>query len=98
MTTKRKPIWRPARRKISPEAVDAFRRMQRAISDKVRQQHYNRLHDLLGARPWEWPCIEDPNEPCPYEPGTEAARHWKQERDRKPEAFALFAALLEAAK
>jgi len=97
VTTKRKPIRRPARRQITPEAILAFKKMQRAISDDVWWKHHSDLVDALGLPPWEWPAFEDPTEQCPYPAGCVAARDWHQRRAARPHAFELYAELLEAA-
>jgi hypothetical protein len=56
------------------------------------------LHRELRLPPWEWPAYEIPGEPCPYPAGTHAARHWADTRARRPEAFELYRALVEAAR
>jgi hypothetical protein len=91
MTTKRTPIARPQRSRITPVAVAAFVAMEDATTDEERNDAHSALHDALGLKPWEWPAIEHPDSVCPYPAGSAAARHW-------PEAMKLYEALKEAAQ
>jgi len=34
---------------------------------------YCELHDALKAKPWEWSCLEDPEQPNPHPPGSHNA-------------------------
>ena len=97
MATKRTPINRPARRQITPAAVAAFRAMQAATTAEAYWDAHSVLHRELGLKPWHWPAIEHPDDQCPYPAGSTAAAEWQRRRDARPEAFALFEALAEAA-
>jgi hypothetical protein len=97
MVTKRTPINRPARSRITAEAVNAFRRMESASDDDAFWDAHHDLHRALGLRPWQWPAILYPDEVCPYPAGSHAAHHWQTEREGRPEAFELYQALVEAA-
>ena len=82
---------------ISPEAVGAFKRMEAAKTSDEWWAAHSILHDELKLKPWEWPAFEVPGADCPYPAGTHAARYWADTRARRPEAFELYRALLEAA-
>jgi hypothetical protein len=83
---------------ITPEAIEAFRRMEAAPDSEAWGVAHHDLHRALRLPPWEWPAIEYPDEGCPYPAGSHAARHWQECRDRRPEAFELYRALVEAAR
>jgi hypothetical protein len=86
MTTKRTPINREARRQITPGAIEAFQKMEKLrgqckcstgsdrcdACDEWWKQH-SILHGEVGAKPWEWPCFEDPDDTNPYPAGCHAA-------------------------
>ena len=82
---------------ITPAAVEAFKRMEAAKTSDAWWAAHSILHDELQLPPWEWPAFEIPGEHCPYPAGTHAARQWADTRARRPEAFELYRALLEAA-
>jgi hypothetical protein len=86
--------------KITPEAVEAFVAMENAVDDDAWWRWHQVLHRALGltADFPDWPAVEDPRAVCPYPADSFAARGWHQDRERRPEAFARFAALTEAAK
>ncbi|MGE4254823.1 MAG: hypothetical protein AB7E84_06370 [Xanthobacteraceae bacterium] len=67
MPTRRTPINRSPQRRITPEAVAAFRA---GDSDALGR--------ALRLRPWEYPGPLDvtDSEPCPYPPGSTAAVWW----------------------
>ena len=85
MPTKRTPINRSPRAKITPAALEAFRVMQRLErrctckgddSDcpacvQWSQQH-SILHSELGLTPWQWPAYEHPDEAEPLPPADNA--------------------------
>jgi hypothetical protein len=71
--------------------------MQAAETDEDWTEAHGRLHSALGLPPWEWPAIEYPDAVCPYPAGCHAAIEWHKRRKERPHAFALFAALVEAA-
>jgi hypothetical protein len=58
---------------------------------------HNRLHDLLGLFPHEWPAFEYPDAECPYPPDCFAAAQWHKRRAERPAAFALYRELKKAA-
>lgn len=61
MSTKRVPLHREHRRQFTPEALATFSRLRGATyySDEWWSAH-NELHRQLGAKLWEWPCVEPP--------------------------------------
>jgi hypothetical protein len=102
MPTKRTPINRQARQRITPVAVEAFRKMkaarERCVCDDEECEAcdewwtlHQTLHRELSAKPWEFPCIVSPDEPCVFPAGTAGAAYW-------PTAQALYRALDEACK
>lgn len=99
MPTRRTPINRPQRMRFTPEAIAAFRRMQRANHDVTTDEWWaahNALAAALRSKPWEWPVVLVPDEPCPFPANCHAEREWHRRREQRPEAFALFAELTEA--
>ena len=50
----------------------------------------------LGQKPWQWPCVEDPRDECPYPKGSVAAEQWRRDRESHPERFELFEELSRA--
>jgi hypothetical protein len=60
MPSKRTPLHRNLRRRISSVALGAFARMQRleVDSDPWWEAH-GVLHRELQLKPWEWPAYED---------------------------------------
>jgi hypothetical protein len=61
---KRTPIYPPPRGPFSPEAIATFRKMRRLRygSEEWWEMH-NQLYDVwLGARPWFWPIVVDPDD------------------------------------
>lgn len=91
MSTKRTPLARPQRSKITPVAIAAFVAMEDATTDEERNDAHSALHDALNLKPWEWPAIAAPGEACPYPAGSAAAMHW-------PDAVKLYEELTKAAK
>jgi hypothetical protein len=68
MPTKRTPINRATRRRISPKAVAAFK-----AKDEVE------LHRALGLKPWEAsPLDAGPRASCPWPSGTGGFVTWGQ--------------------
>lgn len=63
------------RRRISPQAVELFRRLQATEDNAEWWALHSQLHDELQCLPWEWPCIAAPDEPCPY---PHAQKEWAQ--------------------
>jgi hypothetical protein len=95
--TKRTPIHRSPLPQITPVAVRLFEAMKRCrctcnpdpeVFDDCRGcqkwwRLHNGLHDELGCRPWQWPCVEDPNvpvddpdTPADWQPDLEAQALW----------------------
>ncbi len=71
MTTKRKPLKRNARRRITAEAVEAY-----------RAGDHKRLHRALGLFPWDAsPLDECVMDSCPYHDGMCIARSWETVRE-----------------
>lgn len=86
MVTKRTPIARESRRILTPAIVAVFARLRQLPSDSDEWWTVHReLHDLIGARPWEFPCVEAPDEPNPYPAGCFAAERWERERTERPD-------------
>jgi hypothetical protein len=98
MPTKRTPLRRDMRRKITPEAVEAFRRMEAAAEADEWWEAHSVLHKELALPPWRWPAFEYPDAVCPYPTGSPAAKNWQANRDGSPEAFELYRALKAAAE
>lgn len=66
MTTKRKPIDRRQRLRISPEAIAAY-----------QAEDFMRLHNALGLNPWDAsPLDVGPLETCPYPNSNAIAMSW----------------------
>jgi hypothetical protein len=55
---------------------------------------HRQLHNELGCRPWQWPCIEHPNSVSPYPEGSRTAQTWRP----KQEARRMWQALAQAAQ
>ena len=80
MTTKRTPINRPLRPKVTQAALEAFRTMQRlerrctckgeddegecAACRQWAERHLV-LHGELQLTPWQWPAYEHPDDADP---------------------------------
>jgi hypothetical protein len=82
--TKRVPIARHAMPRITPAAVAIFAeiRKHKYPSERWWELH-NRLHDELGCKPWEWPCIEHPDSVCCYPEGSPAAQSWRPNEEAR---------------
>jgi hypothetical protein len=96
MATKRTPINRDAKHKITPAAVALFERMMRSRSEEAYAAARSALIDELQLLPWDGILLDDPSTPNPYPVGSHAAAHWDQ-RAEQPEVSTLFRALQEAA-
>lgn len=71
MSTKRRPIARRQKLRISQEAIDAY------LAEDMR-----RLHRALGLKPWEANPLEDSVlGPCPYGPEYCIAQTWETVRE-----------------
>jgi hypothetical protein len=79
MTTKRMPIHRELRQQFTPAVLAAFRDLRDAPpgSDAWWRLH-NHLHRLVGAKLWEWPCVEPPDAERNYEVQPEAVALWAE--------------------
>jgi hypothetical protein len=70
MVTKRVPIHRPARTRISPEALDMFRRMKAVEREGPQCEEWHQLNcalcRVLQLKPWQFPALVHPD----------AVRHW----------------------
>ena len=84
--------------RITPDAVEAFKRMEAAATDEEWTAAHSDLLDELKLPPWEFPAIEYPDEECPYPAGCHAAEHWQKRRDERPHAFELYRELQQAAR
>ena len=75
MSTKRVPLHREHRRQFTPEALATFSRLRGATyySDEWWSAH-NELHRQLGAKLWEWPCVEPPG----VDAEAEAVALWRE--------------------
>jgi hypothetical protein len=80
MPTKRTPINRPLRTKITPAAREAFRKMQRLERQCTctgddddcpacaeSKEHNRVLFQDLRLRAWEWPVYTRPDDAEPYD-------------------------------
>lgn len=71
MSTKRRPLKRDQRRRITLEAVQAY-----------QAGEHLRLHRALGLMPWDAsPLDEFVTGPCPYPPGNCIAQSWEMVRE-----------------
>jgi hypothetical protein len=112
MSTKRVPISRSPKGRISDAALTAFERLQALellCSCPPRNGHdeywkfepcaacdgwwdeHNILHREIGAKPWEWPCVQSPAVQNPWPEGSYMDSKWEpnveaQERYRQLEA------------
>jgi hypothetical protein len=75
MTAKRTPLNRPQRRRITPAAVELFRRMQATDDSDEWVKLHDALHDELQCLPWEWPVIAAPDE---VRPSYEDPANWQR--------------------
>ena len=79
MTTRRRPLARPAAPKITPAALEAFAELRqlgctcRGLGECPECRRRNELerviHRALGLRPWHG-TVEPPSSVCPYPAGT----------------------------
>jgi hypothetical protein len=98
MPSKRTPRRLEANRVITPAAVAAFERLQRASSSDEWWAAHEVLHDTLHGRTWEWPIVQDPRAQNPFPAGCHAAEQWERERVEKPEPVLLWQELEQASK
>jgi hypothetical protein len=72
-TTKRTPINRSNKQRFTPEALAMFRQMHALPPCACNEEEcrtcekwwdlHSALHDALKAKPWNWPCVDDPEYP-----------------------------------
>jgi hypothetical protein len=77
--TKRTPVNRDHRRSFTPQALDLFRKLKAAKAAPRSGEWWDihwLLHQELRCKPWEWPCVEEPNIERNYEPRPEALALW----------------------
>jgi hypothetical protein len=79
--------------KISARAIEIFDAMRRVNGDRWWDLHAE-LSVELKTKPWAYPCVQSPNEPNPYPPGTAAHLSWRPDA----EAVALWQALAQASR
>jgi hypothetical protein len=96
MVTKRTPVKRDSRHKITPRAIELFEKWRRARSESAYTAAQSDLIDELALQPWESMLLDDPDEENPYPAGSVAAAHWAA-RAARPESGTLFRKLAEAA-
>jgi hypothetical protein len=66
---------RPAPR-ITREAVAAFARLKAAPTRDSWWDEHNKLHAVVGAKLWQWPCVEPPGAVRNYRVDPEAVELW----------------------
>jgi hypothetical protein len=99
MPTKRTPRRLEAKRVITLRAVEIFRRLRAAPYESEQWwEAHSALHDELGARPWQWPCVSDPRAVNPYPVDSHAWKDWERGRQEPSEAAELWRALAKAAR
>src|SRR5262245_25775226 len=88
--TRRTPIRRQHEPPVSETAIKIFMQMQRLVCTctpdkpfedcpgcKEWSDLHSHLHRELGAKVWEWPCIENPAWGNPEPPGTHNHERWQ---------------------
>jgi hypothetical protein len=88
MPTNRTPIERTrSGTPVPPEALDLFAEMRKCSGDRWWELH-RRLAKLLPHKPWDWPIVQDPDDPPNWRPNESAQARWRElaalleERDR----------------
>jgi hypothetical protein len=75
MPTRRRPIKRLLRTRVSPDVLAAFSRLQEAEAactcggDSCSAcdawwHNHNVIHGALGLKPWQWPAVLNPDADC----------------------------------
>ena len=93
---------RPPRR-FPRSAVLIFQRMLRLAADCTCKNHsctackqwwveHRNLHRELELNPWDFPCVEAPGTPCPFPPGSRAAKTWEPDYEAQARWGRLFQA------
>ena len=73
-----------------------WERVQCAACDEWWRLH-SLLHKELGAKLWEWPCIQHPEAVSCFPEGSPAAKAWKPDLEAQARWLALEAAKDQAA-
>jgi hypothetical protein len=88
MPTNRTPIARTRSGvPVPPESLDLFVEMRTCSGDRWWELH-KRLAKLIPHRPWDWPIVQDPEDPPDWRPNKSAQARWRElaalveERDR----------------
>lgn len=97
VTTTRRPIKREPRLRISGEAIELFKAMQKLDwgSEQWRGLH-SRLHDALRLRPWQFPAIEHPDSRSGFPAGSWADKTWRPDEEAR-EVYRLLEAAARGA-
>jgi hypothetical protein len=56
-----------------------WERHEECAGCKTWRKLHGLLHQELGCRPWEWPCIRPPETECTYPPDSPADQTWRPE-------------------
>jgi hypothetical protein len=110
MGTKRVPLRRELKRRITPEVLDVFATMENIECTcpddgvetplckdcEIWNDANTVLRGLLKLRPWWWPTVDFPDEENPYPPFTVAAQRWRDDRAKHPERVQLYRDLRRA--
>jgi len=78
MTTKRIPLARPLRPSVPDEVLDLFIEMRECRSSERWWDLHKRLAKLIPHKPWDWPVIEDPDDPPDWRPNESARARWRE--------------------
>jgi hypothetical protein len=62
---------------VPSEALDLFVEMRKCSGDRWWALH-RQLAKLLPHRPWDWPVIEDPDNPPNWRPNESARARWRE--------------------
>src|ERR1700758_2226251 len=87
--TRRTPINRQHRPPVSVRAVRLFMKMRRCRDSDRWWDLHTELRREVGAKLWEWPCIEDPRAGNPEIPGTYNYERWKPDEKARERWRAL---------
>ena len=72
---------------VPPEALDLFVEMRKCSGDRWWDLH-SRLAKLIPHKPWDWPIVQNPDDPPNWRPNDLAQARWRElaalveERDR----------------
>jgi len=87
--TRRTPINRQHKPPVSELAIRLFMKMQRCRNCDRWWDLHTELRREVGAKLWEWPCIEDPHAGNPEKPGTYNYERWKPDEKARARWRAL---------